>query len=115
MDEPRFVICCAPADGQSCCQLAPPSLLDHRPFCATLVISMSRSGCAVRYGVLPHSEAMPARLAVTFVHSAGGVAPTGMTVIPPAPVAPPVPPPPGGPAPGAEQLASGASAIRIHR
>src|SRR5689334_22530234 len=84
-DEPRFVICCVPAVGQSCCQLAPPSMLAHKPCLATVVSSMSRAGCAARSDVFPHSEGMPARFAVTFVQVAGGVAPTGVTA-PPVPV-----------------------------
>src|SRR5260221_10873197 len=76
IDEPRFVICCMPAAAQSCFQLVPPSVLAHRPCLATLVISMSYAGCEARYGVLPHSDGMPARLAGTLTHMAGGVAAT---------------------------------------
>src|SRR5436305_12505059 len=84
IEEPRFVICCAPAVGQSCCQLVPPSVLDQSPCFATVVMSMSVPGCDARYDVLPHSDGMPARFAVTFTHIAGGVADTGC--VPPAPV-----------------------------
>src|SRR5689334_8373918 len=82
-DEPRLVICLAPASAQSCFHDVPPSVLAHRPCSATLVMSMSYAGCEARYGVLPHSEGMPARLAVTLVHVAGGVGATG--VMPPSP------------------------------
>src|SRR5262249_46540253 len=85
IDEPRLVICCMPAVAQSWFQLAPPSVLAHRPCLATVVSSMSRAGCDARSDVFPHSDGIPARFAVTLVHIAGGVVPTGVTA-PPAPV-----------------------------
>src|SRR5206468_3739489 len=99
IEEPRFVICCVPAPGQSCFQLVPPSVLDQSPCFATVVTSMSKLGCDARYDVLPHSEGIPARFAVTLTHVAGGVAPPPPVVpaAPPvasAPATPPLPPMP---------------------
>src|SRR4051812_40281015 len=70
-------------------QLAPPSVLENRPFCATPTRSMSIVGCDETRPKLPHSDAMPARLPVTFSPLAGGVGETGTIGAPAAPATDP--------------------------
>src|SRR5262244_836386 len=71
MAEVRLVMMSEPLPCPSCVHEAAPSVLDHRPRTATPAISMSTSGRAERSVRLPHSDDIPARLAVALSQTPG--------------------------------------------
>ncbi len=76
MDVGRFVIVAEPEPVPIACQFAPPLLLAQSPSKAIPAIKRFSSGFANTLVMLPHSEAMFARLAVTLVQLAEGEEPS---------------------------------------
>src|SRR5262252_7375206 len=94
----RFVMVAEPAPVPSLLQLLPPFSVPQSPAVATPAMTMSEHGFADTNPTLPHSEAMFARLLVTFVQAAAGASTFGIgsehlkDSAPPAPAAPEAPP-----------------------
>src|SRR5262249_12710774 len=68
--DPRLMIFADPGPVPSGVHDDAPFSPAHNPCCATLVITMSRSGWAETSETFPHSDGVPARFSVTGVHAA---------------------------------------------
>src|SRR6478672_10229928 len=92
MLEPRLVMV-APAACPSAAHVSLSAALAHRPWSDTLAITVSRSGRPDTSEMLPHSDAIPVRLAADGTHdeaiaavvlepaSVGPVVDTGLFVV----------------------------------
>src|SRR3954469_12271935 len=70
MREGRFTIASEPQPCPSCVHLAPPSAVCQSPRLATPAMILSWPGTTESRQRFPHSDGIPARLPVTFTHSA---------------------------------------------